>query len=186
MDGLHLAAKSSITNHLMALCFIFFPLSNAQKEGKGKGGEAPAAPPREVEIPEELICKLCKELFKDAVVIPCCGDSFCDECKCGTIGCLLVTYTLSLTLLLHTLLLPHHFLSSSLSPILPSPIILPPPHLPSPSIILPHCPLHTPCIISCFLSSNQVFVLTCWRMGLCVESVSRAMCHLIHWCQTRS
>ena len=56
--------------------------SNAQKEGKVKGADA-SVPPREVEVPEELICKLCKELFKDAVVIPCCGDSFCDECKYG-------------------------------------------------------------------------------------------------------
>lgn len=32
------------------------------------------------EIPEELLCSICKNIFKDAVMIPCCGSSFCDEC----------------------------------------------------------------------------------------------------------
>ncbi|XP_053683209.1 E3 ubiquitin-protein ligase RBBP6 [Sabethes cyaneus] len=31
-------------------------------------------------IPEDLICGICKDLFTDAVMIPCCGSSFCDEC----------------------------------------------------------------------------------------------------------
>jgi len=34
-----------------------------------------------MEIPPELICHKCKELVKDAVIIPCCGESFCDECE---------------------------------------------------------------------------------------------------------
>jgi E3 ubiquitin-protein ligase RBBP6 len=32
------------------------------------------------EVPEDLICAICKGIFKDAVMIPCCGSSFCDEC----------------------------------------------------------------------------------------------------------
>ncbi|XP_017462377.1 PREDICTED: zinc finger CCCH domain-containing protein 13-like isoform X1 [Rhagoletis zephyria] len=32
------------------------------------------------EIPEDLICSICKDLFVDAVMIPCCGSSFCDDC----------------------------------------------------------------------------------------------------------
>ncbi|KAG8034371.1 hypothetical protein G9C98_007447 [Cotesia typhae] len=32
------------------------------------------------EIPEDLLCNLCKDLLTDAVMIPCCGNSFCDEC----------------------------------------------------------------------------------------------------------
>ncbi|CRL04444.1 CLUMA_CG017529, isoform A [Clunio marinus] len=32
------------------------------------------------EIPEDLVCAICKGIFKDAVMIPCCGSSFCDEC----------------------------------------------------------------------------------------------------------
>ena len=31
-------------------------------------------------IPGELKCKLCSNIFTDAVVIQCCGNSFCDEC----------------------------------------------------------------------------------------------------------
>lgn len=33
------------------------------------------------EIPDDLICSICKDLFTDAVMIPCCGSSFCDDCK---------------------------------------------------------------------------------------------------------
>lgn len=36
--------------------------------------------PKETKIPPELTCSICKELMKDAVVIPCCGKSFCDDC----------------------------------------------------------------------------------------------------------
>lgn len=32
------------------------------------------------EIPEEIICTICKGIFRDAVMVPCCGSSFCDEC----------------------------------------------------------------------------------------------------------
>ncbi|KAF2901172.1 hypothetical protein ILUMI_05015 [Ignelater luminosus] len=40
------------------------------------------APPEEkhTEIPEDLLCSLCSDLLTDAVMIPCCGDSYCDEC----------------------------------------------------------------------------------------------------------
>ncbi|KAK6639148.1 hypothetical protein RUM43_007418 [Polyplax serrata] len=39
--------------------------------------EKPAPTPT---IPEDLICGICKDLLQDAVMIPCCGISFCDEC----------------------------------------------------------------------------------------------------------
>ncbi|XP_011291827.2 E3 ubiquitin-protein ligase RBBP6 isoform X1 [Musca domestica] len=32
------------------------------------------------EIPEDLVCGICNDLFVDAVMIPCCGSSFCDDC----------------------------------------------------------------------------------------------------------
>lgn len=32
-------------------------------------------------IPDELLCLICKDIMNDAVVIPCCGNSYCDECK---------------------------------------------------------------------------------------------------------
>lgn len=31
-------------------------------------------------IPDDLLCGVCKDLLADAVLIPCCGNSFCDEC----------------------------------------------------------------------------------------------------------
>jgi len=33
-----------------------------------------------VPVPDNLRCPLCQKLFKDAVSIPCCGKSYCDEC----------------------------------------------------------------------------------------------------------
>lgn len=43
---------------------------------------APSVPVQEVkpEIPEDLLCSICSDLLTDAVMIPCCGNSFCDEC----------------------------------------------------------------------------------------------------------
>ena len=32
-------------------------------------------------LPGELLCQICNHLLTDAVVIPCCGNSYCDECK---------------------------------------------------------------------------------------------------------
>ncbi|XP_033999755.1 E3 ubiquitin-protein ligase RBBP6-like isoform X2 [Trematomus bernacchii] len=31
-------------------------------------------------VPEELLCLICHDLLSDAVVIPCCGNSYCDDC----------------------------------------------------------------------------------------------------------
>lgn len=51
-------------------------------------GNSPATEPvnlppieKKQEVPDDLICSICKDLFTDAVMIPCCGSSFCDECK---------------------------------------------------------------------------------------------------------
>ena len=35
---------------------------------------------KELEPPPELLCSICEELMKDAVIIPCCGESYCYEC----------------------------------------------------------------------------------------------------------
>ncbi|CAN9505200.1 unnamed protein product [Ophioblennius macclurei] len=31
-------------------------------------------------IPDELLCMICRDLLCDSVVIPCCGNSYCDDC----------------------------------------------------------------------------------------------------------
>eukprot|EP00088_Acartia_fossae_P044309 TRINITY_DN4699_c0_g1_i11.p1 TRINITY_DN4699_c0_g1~~TRINITY_DN4699_c0_g1_i11.p1 ORF type:complete len:400 (-),score=62.29 TRINITY_DN4699_c0_g1_i11:188-1387(-) len=40
--------------------------------------DRPAAP--KIQIPDELTCKVCKEILTDAVMMPCCGEVACDEC----------------------------------------------------------------------------------------------------------
>ena len=32
-------------------------------------------------IPAEYFCPICKKIMNNAVVVPCCGESFCDTCK---------------------------------------------------------------------------------------------------------
>lgn len=49
-------------------------------------------------IPSELLCALCKDLLSDAVLIPCCGDSFCDDCKLSNFRILPVGFIIFLLL----------------------------------------------------------------------------------------
>lgn len=62
-------------SHFIVLYFC----SQAYSEGT-KPVHAPAQEEKP-EIPEDLVCSICKDLLTDAVMIPCCGNSFCDECK---------------------------------------------------------------------------------------------------------
>ncbi|XP_037834715.1 E3 ubiquitin-protein ligase RBBP6 isoform X3 [Kryptolebias marmoratus] len=43
-----------------------------QEKPKSEGEEDP--------VPDELLCLICHDLLGDAVVIPCCGNSYCDDC----------------------------------------------------------------------------------------------------------
>jgi hypothetical protein len=61
-----------------------FICSQAYKEGKKERPpfqQEPEPIVEKPEIPEDLLCNVCKDLLTDAVMIPCCGNSFCDECK---------------------------------------------------------------------------------------------------------
>ncbi|RUS13056.1 hypothetical protein BC937DRAFT_86418 [Endogone sp. FLAS-F59071] len=40
----------------------------------------PSDSPHPRHPPPELVCRLCTRLMRDAVIAPCCGKSFCDEC----------------------------------------------------------------------------------------------------------
>ena len=55
--------------------------SNAVQEFRLKNKAESVGSSKKVEIPPELLCHKCKELVKDAVIIPCCGESLCDECE---------------------------------------------------------------------------------------------------------
>ena len=45
-----------------------------------KVASAPVVQRVQRNIPEEMICPLCRKLMTDAVLIPCCGRSYCDDC----------------------------------------------------------------------------------------------------------
>ena len=66
--------------------YVHFYHRQAFKKGKKERPPFLPALPEEkredVSVPSELTCLLCKDLLTDAVVIPCCGNSYCDECKC--------------------------------------------------------------------------------------------------------
>ena len=70
--------------------FIFYAVHwnfrAAYKQGKKERppfikSTSPVRTFEERTVPRDLTCSLCGDLLKDAVVIPCCGNSYCDECK---------------------------------------------------------------------------------------------------------
>lgn len=67
--------------------YIFYTYSQAYLEGK-----KPSAPEgmqaEKPNIPEDLVCSICNDLLTDTVMVPCCGTSFCDECKLFILLCL--------------------------------------------------------------------------------------------------
>ncbi|XP_030230837.1 E3 ubiquitin-protein ligase RBBP6 [Gadus morhua] len=70
------------------------PTIDAEAYAKGKKERPPFAPPlppaagaggeekkeEEEAVPTELLCLICREMLHDAVLIPCCGNSYCDDC----------------------------------------------------------------------------------------------------------
>ena len=36
--------------------------------------------PTQAPLPKEYLCPVCKDVLRDAVIVACCGQSFCDEC----------------------------------------------------------------------------------------------------------
>lgn len=73
------------SEHQSAVCELYSLCRKAYAESKKE--KLPFAPPEqpasedEDPVPDELICMICHELLSDAVVIPCCGNNFCDDCE---------------------------------------------------------------------------------------------------------
>ncbi|XP_049653687.1 E3 ubiquitin-protein ligase RBBP6-like [Accipiter gentilis] len=42
--------------------------------------EEPSSSSSGAPIPDEILCLICKEIMTDAAIIPCCGNSYCDDC----------------------------------------------------------------------------------------------------------
>ncbi|XP_054067764.1 LOW QUALITY PROTEIN: E3 ubiquitin-protein ligase RBBP6-like [Rissa tridactyla] len=65
------------------------PVINAEAHARGKKEKPPFLPAEPSSssstsssdpVPDELLCLVCKEIMTDAAVVPCCGNSYCDEC----------------------------------------------------------------------------------------------------------
>ncbi|KAM9258101.1 LOW QUALITY PROTEIN: E3 ubiquitin-protein ligase RBBP6-like [Morus bassanus] len=63
------------------------PTINAEAYARGKKEKPPFLPEEpsfssssDDPVPDELLCPICNDIMTDAAVIPCCGNSYCDEC----------------------------------------------------------------------------------------------------------
>ncbi|XP_068271209.1 E3 ubiquitin-protein ligase RBBP6-like [Nyctibius grandis] len=63
------------------------PIINAEAYARGKKQQPHFLPEEpsfssaiDDSVPDVLLCLICKELMTDAAIIPCCGNSYCDEC----------------------------------------------------------------------------------------------------------
>ncbi|KAM6905355.1 E3 ubiquitin-protein ligase RBBP6 [Xenentodon cancila] len=78
----------SIKGVMLTNCGRFaIPAIDAEAYAIGKKEKPPFVPQEQAKseeedepIPDELLCLICHDLLSDAVVIPCCGNSYCDEC----------------------------------------------------------------------------------------------------------
>ncbi|KAG7270969.1 hypothetical protein CRUP_012459, partial [Coryphaenoides rupestris] len=58
----------------------FVPQPPEAKGGVGGAGGGGGAGEESEAVPTELLCPICGETLHDAVLIPCCGNSYCDDC----------------------------------------------------------------------------------------------------------
>ncbi|XP_019723930.1 E3 ubiquitin-protein ligase RBBP6-like isoform X2 [Hippocampus comes] len=78
----------NIRGAMLTNCGRFaIPAIDAQAYAVGKKEKHPFLHQEESEpedenipVPEELQCLICRDLLVDSVVIPCCGNSYCDDC----------------------------------------------------------------------------------------------------------
>ncbi|XP_057716747.1 E3 ubiquitin-protein ligase RBBP6 isoform X2 [Corythoichthys intestinalis] len=78
----------NIKGAMLTSCGRFaIPAIDAQAYAVGKKEKHPFLHQEEskleeekVPVPEELQCLICRDLLVDSVVIPCCGNSYCDDC----------------------------------------------------------------------------------------------------------
>lgn len=64
-------------------------LAQRARQFQEKGVLPPAPPPSMLPTksaddeppPDDLLCPICKQVYTDAVITPCCHNSFCDECN---------------------------------------------------------------------------------------------------------
>ena len=56
-------------------CIFLFPCCSCDSKTKAKDKDSSGK-----KVPSELRCPSCSNLLTDAVLIPCCGTSYCDDC----------------------------------------------------------------------------------------------------------
>ncbi|BHF58989.1 E3 ubiquitin-protein ligase rbbp6 [Sparganum proliferum] len=60
-----------------------YALKKKEKRAFTAEENPPYVPPEERMPPEEFTCPLCHKLFRDAVLVSCCGTTFCNDCIMG-------------------------------------------------------------------------------------------------------
>lgn len=75
-----------ISECVACIIFFFFVKRLGYREVKKERPpflphEKEREPEKKKKIPQELLCHICEDLCVDAAIAPCCGTSFCDECK---------------------------------------------------------------------------------------------------------
>ena len=69
----------SILNNSLDQCCCREDSKTKEKEPANK--KVTSAETANKKVPSELRCPSCNNLLTDAVLIPCCGTSYCDDCK---------------------------------------------------------------------------------------------------------
>ncbi|XP_052630771.1 E3 ubiquitin-protein ligase RBBP6-like [Harpia harpyja] len=68
------------TGKYAILCLNVEAYTRRKKEKPPFLPEEPSSSSSDDPIPDEILCLICKEIMTDAAIIPCCGNSYCDEC----------------------------------------------------------------------------------------------------------
>ncbi len=70
-------------NHVFGLCSDAYAIGKKEKPPFSPQNN-PSSPSSSSSdpVPAVLLCLICKDLLTDAVMIPCCRSSYCDECEC--------------------------------------------------------------------------------------------------------
>ena len=81
----HLHCYTSVNPNYLSLLYRQAYLQGKKEKPPFVKSSSPTSEAAEKMIPGELLCPLCKDIVTDAVVVSCCGNSYCDDCIRNTL-----------------------------------------------------------------------------------------------------